>query len=228
MIFRRAYLDTCWEAGGVVVVIDVLRAFSTSAYAFAAGAQKITLVDNVEEAFLMKRQFPSALLMGETADYSVKGFDYSNSPTEVSGENLAGCHLIQCTSVGTRGAVRCVNAEVLLASSLCCAKATAALLSQLREGTVTFVITGRHSDGSGDEDEACADYIQSLVSGECPDAQTYTQRVRDSKAGRKLMNAHQPGFVASDLEYCLAMDRFNFAMQVERRDGIFTMRAVAP
>ena len=44
MMIQRATRETCGEATGTVVVIDVLRAFTTAAYAFAAGAADITLV----------------------------------------------------------------------------------------------------------------------------------------------------------------------------------------
>ena len=48
-----------WELGGVVgavVVVDVIRAFSTAAYAFGAGAAEIFLVDTVEEALVLARR----------------------------------------------------------------------------------------------------------------------------------------------------------------------------
>ena len=51
MEFHRASLETCANATGAIVVIDVLRAFSTSAYAYAAGVQDITLVSTIPEAF---------------------------------------------------------------------------------------------------------------------------------------------------------------------------------
>jgi 2-phosphosulfolactate phosphatase len=63
------------DAMGPVVAIDVLRAFSTAAYAFAAGAQTIALVGTVEEAFTLKKQIPDALIMGEVEGLPVKGFD---------------------------------------------------------------------------------------------------------------------------------------------------------
>ncbi len=53
----------CLEARGLVVVIDVIRAFTTSAYAFAAGADKIILVRAVEEAFDLRTKYPESLLM---------------------------------------------------------------------------------------------------------------------------------------------------------------------
>ena len=47
MIIQRATLQNCHTATGTVVVIDVLRAFTTAAYAFDAGADDITLVSTV-------------------------------------------------------------------------------------------------------------------------------------------------------------------------------------
>jgi 2-phosphosulfolactate phosphatase len=46
--FEYLTLDDCTTARGTVIVIDVLRAFSTAAYTFAAGASEILLVSAVE------------------------------------------------------------------------------------------------------------------------------------------------------------------------------------
>jgi phosphosulfolactate phosphohydrolase-like enzyme len=57
-----------WEldgVSGVVVAIDVLRAFTTAAYAFQAGASSIWLVGAVEEALSLGRAIPGSLVMGE-------------------------------------------------------------------------------------------------------------------------------------------------------------------
>ena len=56
MEFEYVTNDTCHTADGLVVVIDVLRAFSTAAYALAAGAESITLVGGAEEALALKTQ----------------------------------------------------------------------------------------------------------------------------------------------------------------------------
>lgn len=226
MKFQRMSLETCENATGIVVVIDVLRAFSTTAYSFASGASSIILVSNVEDAFLLKRQFPYALLMGEVNGLPIKGFDYSNSPTELVKQNLAGQQLIQRTSAGTQGVTRSVNAHVLLASSFCCAKATAEFITQLPREDVTFVITGKRPHDLGDEDDACADYIENLIMGKNPDIETYIQRVRESMGGKKFINENEPGFPPSDLEYCAAVDKFNFAMRVERENGLYVMKPV--
>ena len=57
-----------WELEGirgVVVAVDVLRAFTTAAYAFAAGASSIWLVATVGEAVDLAQRIPGALAMGE-------------------------------------------------------------------------------------------------------------------------------------------------------------------
>jgi 2-phosphosulfolactate phosphatase len=106
MEFQRAPLLDCGKAEGTVVVIDVLRAFSTAAYAFAAGVRQIQLVSTVEAALELRRQMPGALVMGEVEGLPVPGFDFSNSPPQFNGLDLGGRLLIQRTTSGTQGAVR--------------------------------------------------------------------------------------------------------------------------
>jgi 2-phosphosulfolactate phosphatase len=226
MKFERTSLDTCGNATDIVVVIDVLRAFSTAAYAFGLEAQSITLVGAVDEALALKKQDPSVLLMGEVEGLAIEGFNFGNSPTELLTQTLLGRRLIQRTSAGTQGVVRSRNARVILASSLCCAGATARFLNQFPESTVTFVITGKNPGGWGDEDDACADYIESLLKGEAPDTQTYVKRVRVSKTAQKFSAPGGFVFPASDVDYCVAVDKFDFAMLVERQDGLLVMRPV--
>src|SRR6266508_6970461 len=103
MHFERATLETCGAAIGAVVVIDVIRAFTTAAFAFAAGAREIVLTSAVEEALALRAHFPGALVMGEVDGLPVEGFDFSNSPAELIGRDLGGRRMIQRTSAGTQG-----------------------------------------------------------------------------------------------------------------------------
>jgi 2-phosphosulfolactate phosphatase len=171
MEFFRATNDTCQNVEGVAVVIDVLRAFSTAAHAFGAGAADILLAGSVAEALALREQFPEALLMGELEGLPVEGFDFSNSPAALQRADLSGKRLIQRTSAGTQGIVRSTKAAVLLAGSFLVASATVRYIRSLTPRTVTFVITGAASpdyvlpQGSsaplfGDEDAACADYME--------------------------------------------------------------------
>jgi len=65
MRIEYATLDECGEVTGVVVVIDVCRAFTTAAYAFGAGYERILLAGMVAEALALRERFPDAQVMGE-------------------------------------------------------------------------------------------------------------------------------------------------------------------
>ena len=225
---RRASLDTCAGATGTVVVIDVLRAFSTAAYAFAAGASEILLVSTVDEALSLRAQRLGSLAMGEVGGLKPERFDYGNSPYEISVQDFAGQPLIQRTSAGTQGVVRSSRADTLLASSFVCARATADFIGRHAPEIVTFVITGLGPEGRGDEDAACADYIEALLRGESLDIQKFVGRVRNSTDGRALAAPDLPEMLAFDLEYCLMVDRFDFVLQVHRRNGVLIMKPVHP
>jgi 2-phosphosulfolactate phosphatase len=228
MEFRRALLDTCGDATDTVVIIDVLRAFSSAAYAFAARAPSITLVATVEEAFELKRSMAGALIMGEVDGLPVPGFDFSNSPASFDRIDLANHPMIQRTTRGTQGAVLSRNAKRLLTCSFCCAGATARLIRRESRETVTFVITGSGPGGKGDEDVACADFVEALLKGETPDPGEFTKRVYDSPAGHRFLDPSEPDFPPLDLEHCVRVDRFDFAMAVTRQDGRLVMEAVWP
>jgi 2-phosphosulfolactate phosphatase len=171
---------------------------------------------------------PGALAMGEVDGLPVPGFDLSNSPVEVARQDLTGRRLIQRTTAGTQGVVHSRSAETILAASFCNAGATAEAIRQLSASlvapSVTFVITGQRPGGWGDEDAACADYIEALLNGQKLDIAPLLDRVRLSTPGRLFTDPNQPEFNPADLEYCLEVDRFDFTMPVERRDGSFVMR----
>src|SRR5678815_6086961 len=85
------------QATGVVVVIDVMRAFTTAAYAFAAGIQEIELVATVEEALSTH-----GFRMGEVGGRLIPGFDHNNSPSQLRRRKLVGQRGILRTGSGTR------------------------------------------------------------------------------------------------------------------------------
>jgi 2-phosphosulfolactate phosphatase len=221
--FHYTTLEDCHTAHGLVILIDVLRAFSTAAYAFARGAKEIILVSGVEEALTLKSQIPNAKVMGEVGGLPPEGFDFGNSPTYISAEDLSGITLIQRTGAGTQGAVRSQNARVMLAASFVVADATVRFVKKLGVDEVTFVVTGKHAQ-RGDEDLACAEYLEALLKGDCPDAKMFLQRVFDSIDAIQHLDQLETAFPLSDLEYCTALDKFNFAMPISREDRKLIMR----
>jgi 2-phosphosulfolactate phosphatase len=227
MKFHYTDLEDCHTAKGLVIIVDVLRAFSTAAYAFSRGAREIILVSDVKEALALKAQFPNSKVMGEDGGLPPEGFDFGNSPTHISTQDLTGVTLIQRTGAGTQGAVRSRNAEVMLASSFVVANATVRFVRELRVSEVSFVITGK-SHSSAEEDLACAEYLEQLLKGNCPDTKPYIQRVFDSRDAIQHLDPNETAFPLSDLEYCTQIDKFDFAMPIAREDGRPIMRCLKP
>jgi 2-phosphosulfolactate phosphatase len=227
--FQRLSLDESALATGTVIVIDVLRAFTSACYAFGAGATEILLVSEVEQAFALRQKFPSALLMGEVDGSPIAGFDFSNSPAHYINRDLSGQRLIQRTSNGTQAVIRATQAETILAASVVCAGATARYLRQTAPPLVTFVITAWHTGSTsvldGDEDAACADYIEALLTEDNPDSTPYLARVAGSTTGKLFQSNTRPEYPATDLPYCTDLDRFDFILAIQRQaDGLLRMK----
>jgi 2-phosphosulfolactate phosphatase len=115
----------------------------------------------------------------------------------------------------------------MLASSFVVANATVRYILNLGAPEVTFVITGKSYNG-GDDDLACAQYLEGLLKGDRPDVKPLIQRVFESKDAFPHLDPKQRGFPLSDLDYCTQVDKFDFAMPVTRENGKFIMRAVKP
>ena len=219
-MYPHLSLEDCSTWTGTAVVIDVLRAFSTAAYAFRAGAAEILLTDTIERAVALRARFPEALIVGEMHGRPVPEFDLLNSPTALSAANLTGRTIIQRTSSGTQGVVRSANAGRIYATSFCCAAATARALRPHRDD-VAFVVT------AGEDDTACADYIGALLSDARPHFDEFAERVRSSDHGRDFQ-MDDADFPLSDLDACLALDLVSFAMRVTRRDDLLVMTPEYP
>jgi 2-phosphosulfolactate phosphatase len=206
----------------------VLRAFSTAAYAFGRGAKEIMLVSTVEEALALKSQVSNSKVMGEVGGLPPQGFDFGNSPTQIREQDLTGLTLIQRTGAGTQGAVRSKKADILVAGSFVVANATVTHIQNLGTDEVTFVVTGQVDDERGDEDLACAEYLEALLKDRKPDRKPFVQRVFESRDALQHLDPRQTSFPLSDLDYCTQIDNFDFIMPITREDGKLVMQAVQP
>jgi 2-phosphosulfolactate phosphatase len=229
MNIQTCTLDTCAQARGTVAAVDVVRAFTSAAFAFAAGVRQIFLVGSVDEALDLKARFPGALAMGEMGGMPVEGFDYWNSPAQLQDLNLTGKTLIQRTSAGTQGIVRSTGADRLFAASFVVAGSTARAIRAAGADEITFVITGLQPENprSGSEDLACARYITALLRNESPDPLKYLDWSRTFLEGR-LDGAPDDLLrtFAADVALCTQVDRFPFAMEVQRKDGLLIMEKI--
>jgi 2-phosphosulfolactate phosphatase len=218
-----------WELDGVrgvVVAVDVIRAFTTAAYALGGGAAAIWLVAGVDEAIELARILPGALVMGEEHGRRPPGFDLSNSPVHVWDADVDGRVLVQRTSAGTQGAVAASGAERLFAASLVCASATAAAVEATGLGAPTYVITGRFPDqpDGGEDDLLTAQLIERARTGRPLQAEATAEAVARSREAFRTGQIGEEHAHREDFAYATAVDRFDFAMEVERVDGRLCIR----
>src|SRR5258705_12742976 len=177
-IERRSLLAGAADARGVVVVIDVLCAFSCSALMFPFGIRDLALVRTPEEALAFRDGDPDYLVAGEVKGVKVEGFDLGNSPADIvsKGESFfRGRRIAARSSAGTQGVLAAAaHAEQVLLGSYMTAAATAAYirdharidaLVRGHDTTATVVAMGYEGVRPSVEDERCGDYLEYLMGG---------------------------------------------------------------
>lgn len=208
---------------GPTVVVDVMRAFTTAAWAFSLGAERIILVAGLEEALELKAAIPGSLAFCD--GHPRPGFDLFNSPAQLLDLDVASRTIVQRTTAGTQGAVASKHATPLLCTGFVTAAATARRLAETGHGDdVCFVVTG------GDEDRACADHIVELLRHADPGT-TYVERARQSDSAADLYRGVADGYLGvdeRDVEMCLELDRFDFAMAAVVEADHIVLRPTRP
>ncbi len=207
------------EARGTVVVIDVLRSFTVSAYALEGGARECRLVTTVDEARALAAETPGSLLCVEVDGLPVEGIAISNSPTMIRATDLTDRIVIQRSSAGTPVAAAVESDDVFVAS-LVVARATVQACLLRHPETLTLVASGDFP-----EDHACASYMEAIAHGDEPDIERLLRPLRESDRYRELAAGERPGFPPTDLDVALTPDRFDFAMPVARQQGYLRVTA---
>ncbi|MDO3700243.1 2-phosphosulfolactate phosphatase [Micromonospora sp. C28SCA-DRY-2] len=211
-------MDAEVPTGRVVVVIDVIRAFTTAAVAFERGVTEIACAPSVEVGRALRRRLPDRLLVGETNGLKPVDFDFGNSPFEMSAARLDGRRLIQATSNGTLGLARCPDPTALLAVSARNVGATARWIAGNHADTpYTLICTGTTA-----EDWACARYLSGLLDGSAPRPADLVAGIMDGAAeharGYARLPASERVDLSDDLRFCREVDRAGFAMVGDVRE----------
>ncbi|SEE21246.1 2-phosphosulfolactate phosphatase [Streptomyces sp. 2131.1] len=207
-------------APSVAVVVDVMRACTVAAWAFARGTEKIVLAGSLDEAPALKSRHPDWVALKDGAP--APGVDAVNSPGQLRSRDPSGRTVVQKTTAGTVGALAVKDAPLVLCAGFVVAEATARLLRQRTGGDVTFVVTGE--DGRAEEDLACAQYIARRAAGEAVDAEPFLRRAGDSRAAAELARGCARGPTPRTWRYCLELDRFSFAIVATQEDSLVMLR----
>jgi len=224
----------------VCVVFDVLRATSTMVTALANSASRILPAQEIEDALILKRAQPRALLAGERGGHRITAtlsgsveFDLGNSPREFTRERVENRTLIMTTTNGTRALNAVSPARIVLAASFLNLSATAAALRLAQPGQVLLVCAGT-GNGASHEDTlaagALALKLTRLASCELDDATLMAQALFETHQsdlqraltlgsnGRRL--AADPA-LREDIAFCARLDAL--PVEVAFADGFVTL-----
>ncbi|MFF3684837.1 2-phosphosulfolactate phosphatase [Streptomyces sp. NPDC002187] len=214
------------EPPAVAVVVDVMRAFTVAAWAFARGAQRIVLASSADEALDLKARHAGRRALKDGAP--AEGFDAVNSPGMIAtATGLTGRTMVQVTTAGTVGVLAVAGAPLVLCASFAVAGATARFLRCRGTGQATYVVTG--DAGRAEEDLACAEFIEHRVHCDSTDPAPFLTRARTSRAAADLAEGLRRGYRGvhpDDVRLCLEADRFPFAMAASRENGLMAVRPV--
>jgi 2-phosphosulfolactate phosphatase len=207
------------QAHGIVVVIDVLRSFTVSAYALAGGARECRLVKTIAEARALAAKTPRAVICAEQDALPIDGIPISNSPTQIRRLDLKDRVLIQRSTAGTQVAAA-AQGDDIFAASLVVARATIQACLLRNPEVLTLVASADHP-----EDHACARYMEAIAKGERADLDQLLEPLRRSERYERIRGGAWPGFPPTDLDLSLQADVFDFAMPVTRADGYLRLNA---
>ncbi|MFI1398618.1 2-phosphosulfolactate phosphatase [Streptomyces sp. NPDC020681] len=225
MRFRFAGIPDVIETPSVAVVVDVMRAFTVAAWAFARGVERIVLAESLDVALELKRENPDWIALKDGAPAA--GFDAVNSPGLVREMDLEGRTVVQKTTSGTVGALAVADAPLVLCAAFVVADATALFLRDQGCEEVTFVITGE--GGKADEDLACAHYVARRAVDDAPvDAAEFVSRASQSRAAADLTEGRRRGVHRDDVALCLEVNEFPFVMRASREGALMVLRPHLP
>ncbi len=146
------------------VVIDVLRATTTIAWALENGADSVQVFADIDELKNQAKTFDAKdkILVGERGGKKLDGFDLGNSPLGVTAEKVKGKRVFMSTTNGTRSLHRVRESKSLYTMALPNRKAVADRL--MRDNPKEVWIVGSGWEGSYClEDSLAAGALASLL-----------------------------------------------------------------
>lgn len=207
----------------VNVIIDVLRAFTVSDYAFQQGVDSIILTSNKKEALQLSDE--NTYLSGEeSGGYKIPQFDFGNSPYALSKAKLQNKRLVQKTTNGVAVTLESLNAQHIFVTGFSNAKSTAEYISRLKQCKNINIIA---SHPQGDEDLACAEYIKAILLNNYENLQKLEEstvyRILNSEAAQKFHDINNKDFSILDLTLCSIATKNEFIMKVKQKNSQITI-----
>jgi len=222
-IHLTSFPQSARDAKGTLVAIDVFRAFTTAAYAFASGASEIIMVKELDEALGLKASGRVELTVGERRGIKPNGFDFGNSPTAMNEARLSGARIAQTTTNGTACLAAARTGAPMFAAALVNARATGIALRGTDQATI--LAAGRNGKTRADEDELCALQIRSVALDEPYDEEALKDLLLRWFGTETFLSAREQYGSRTDWLLALELDKFDFAIKVTQEDSLLVARA---
>jgi 2-phosphosulfolactate phosphatase len=221
-VIRTCCAQGAREASGLAVIIDVFRAFSCEPLFFHLGAAKIILEADPLRASAMKRDHPELVLVGEVNEVPIEGADLGNSPSEIllkSEGFFRNKTVLHRTTAGVTGAAAALErADEVILGSFMTAKAVATYIRDKSPALVTLVAMGERAKQKAPEDEACADYLEHLLTGKPYDPVSSLRQIVFQPTTQKFIAGSKPYLPREDPLFCLQRDLFDFVLLARKQE----------
>lgn len=205
--------DGALQAKGLVVIIDVFRAFTTECYVMNNGAKQIIPIADLSKAYSLKEANQDYLLMGEQNGEKLVGFDYGNSPFEISELDFTGKTVIHISTAGTKGLNNATNASEIITGSFVNSGAIVNYIQSKQPRVVSLVCTGTANETIQDEDALCAEFIKNSLEGKDSDFDAIIKHLKQGGYIDRFLDPSIPKYPIQDVDYCLELDKFNFVLK---------------
>jgi len=214
------------QAKGLVVVIDVFRAFSVACYAVENGAEDYIAVGEIDLARQLAAE-RSGVLVGERDCIKIEGFDFGNSPTEIENQDFTGRTLVHTTSAGTQGLVSATGADEIITGSFVNAQAIVEYVRSKDPELVTIVAMGTGGVMRAQEDMMCAMYLKNELEDYPNSFVTLKKFLAGVDSAEKFFDETKEYAPERDFELCMELDRFDFVLQaIPRQDGSVRLKKI--
>jgi 2-phosphosulfolactate phosphatase len=201
----------------LIVVIDVLRAFTTACYAIKSNPKDYIIVPDIDSAYKLKRENADYILIGERDGVNIPGFDYGNSPMEIKGVDFSNRTIVHTTTLGTQGVINALRyTKEVITGSFVNAKAIINFLKKVNPNTVYLFSTNGLTDGN--EDVMLAKYIKGYFENKPLDINNIRENLMKHESGIRYLVNPKTKYSKRDFFLALELDKFNFVLKAYLRE----------
>ncbi|MDP2585848.1 MAG: 2-phosphosulfolactate phosphatase [Candidatus Levybacteria bacterium] len=196
----------------LVIVIDVLRAFTTACYAINNNPKDYIIVSDIDSAHKLKNENSNYILIGERRGIKIPGFDFGNSPTEIKNVDFSGKTIVHTTTLGTKGIISALkHTKDVITGSFVNVEATINYIKKEKLSCIYLFSTSGISDDN--EDLMLAKYIKGYFENKPLDITSIRDNLMKHESGIKYLINPLTGYSKSDFFLALELDKFNFIIK---------------